>query len=930
MLAKKYLPWCYLLLIFLTACSNPGQQSVSNLRCEFVSDPLGIDVSAPRLSWEIQSKERGVIQTAYRVLVASSSEKLENDEGDLWDSKKIFSDSSVNVIYRGKPLESRTDCYWKVEVWTNLSNKSIQSTAKGGKTAYWSMGLIHPSDWKASWVGLDTFSVRDSPSAVHSRLSARYFRKKFETEKEVTGATVYISGLGLYELYINGQAIGNQVLAPGPTDYHKRVFYNTFDVTDKIKDGENTIGTVLGNGRFFTMRGDHSPIPPITNFGYPKMLLQLEIKYKDGSSQVVVSDGSWAVTDAGPILSNNEFDGEDYDANKEMTGWSRNGFDDHQWKPVEIVHSPSQNVVAQMNPMVRIMDSVKPVSVREIKKGVYIFDLGQNMVGWAHLSIADGRKGDTVTMRFAERLNSDSSLYVANLRSAEAADHYIMREGQQQWEPHFTYHGFRYVEVTGFPGKPDLSSITGKVVYDDMETTGHFETSSPVINQVYKNAYWGIRGNYRGMPTDCPQRDERMGWLGDRAVGSYGESFIFDNNPLYSKWLQDIEDAQRENGSVPDVAPAYWEMYSDNMTWPAAYIITANTLYQQFGNIDPIRKHYASMKKWLYYMRDNYMKDYIMTKDTYGDWCMPPEDPKMIHSQDPARQTAGDYLGTAFYYRMLQLVHHFAQLTGNQKDEVEWHDFSEKVKEAFNKKFLNTDDFYYANNTATANIFALAYHLAPDSIRERVFSHIVDKTLNDFHGHISTGLVGAQWLMRTLSNNGRADIAYQLATNTTYPSWGYMAAEGATTIWELWNGNTADPAMNSGNHVMLLGDLLVWYYENLAGIKSDSLQTGFKKIIMKPIPVKGLDYVRSSYHSVHGIIESNWKKNQNTFEWDITIPVNTSAEISIPAQDVHDITESEKDITLAKGVRLIRMEKGRAVLLIGSGEYHFISKNYEK
>src|SRR5690625_151432 len=800
------------------SCETPiSTFSLLNLLCEYLQDPEGIDVPHPRLSWEIQSKERGVMQTAYQILVASSERLLKKDSADLWNSGKVSSDSSVGIRYAGMPLESGSDYYWKVKIWNN----------KGAETesepAHWSTGLLTPQAWSAKWTGLDSSFAWEDPHANHTRLSARYFRREFQIDKKIKTAKIYISGLGIYQLFINGEKAGDAELSPDPTQYNKRVFYNTYDVTDLLKDGDNAIGTILGNGRFFTMRWGDNPIPPIMNFGFPRMLLQLEISYEDGSKQKVVSNEDWKVTADGPVVANNEFDGEVYDATKDlpagqagMKGWSEPGFDDSKWLPAQLVDAPEGKVVAQMDPLIEVMDTLHPQSVFKIAPNKYIVDMGQNMVGWAQIHIADGKKGDTVKMRFAERINEDSTLYTANLRDAEVTDHYIMKDGKQSWEPHFTYHGFRYIEVTGYPGTPATSDFVGKVVYDNLPATGHFETSNEVINQVYHNAFWGIRGNYRGMPTDCPQRDERMGWLGDRAVGSYGESFVFDNNTLYAKWLQDIEDAQKENGSIPDVAPTYWKIYSDNMTWPGAYIIIANMLYHQYGNLEPIKKHYASMKKWLSYMQDNYMEGYILNKDTYGDWCMPSKDPDIIHSHLPERMTAGDYLGTSFYYRMLQWMEHFADLLNKPDDKQGFSGLAADIKKAFNEKYLDTSDDHYSNNTATANIFALAYNLAPDSIRTKVFQHIVNTTMNDFHGHISTGLVGGQWLMRTLSRYGRPDIAYDLATNTTYPSWGYMAKEGATTSWELWNGNTADPAMNSGNHVMLLGDLLVWFYEDLA------------------------------------------------------------------------------------------------------------------
>lgn len=913
-----------LLLLFITvACTaQTGQTALTRLRCEYRENPLGIDATAPRLSWEITSNKRNVMQQAYQIMVASSLESLKADKADLWNSGKVSSDQSLGVTYAGKPLETGNACFWKVKVWTSDGKESAWS-----EPGSWTMGLLQPSDWQAVWIGLDSAFAGDRPTDTFTRLSARYLRKDFRLPKKVKKATAYISGVGLYELYLNGSKTGKDVLAPGPTEYNKRTFYNTYDVTSQLQQGDNAIGAILGNGRYFSMRGNGSGLPPVTNFGYPKMICQLNVVYEDGSTDRIVTDNSWKVTAAGPVGANNEYDGEEYDATKEMPGWSKPGFNAASWLPVQLVSKPGELLVAQMNNNIRVMDTVKALQVKEIKPGVFIYDMGQNFVGWVRLKVK-GASGTQVALRFAERLNDDGSLYMANLRSAKVTDKYTLSgKDTEEWEPRFTYHGFRYVEVTGYPGKPDLSAIEGRVVYDDMATTGHFETSNEVINQIYKNAYWGIRGNYRGMPTDCPQRDERMGWLGDRAVGARGESFIFDNHLLYAKWLQDIEDAQTPAGSVPDVAPTYWRMYSDNMTWPAAYLIIANLLYEQYGDDQPIRKHYASMKKWMAYMKDKYMKEYILTKDTYGDWCMPPESPELIHSKDPARKTAGDFLGTAFYYHLLTLMERFATITGNTADVASFKALGENVKMAFNKKFLNQEGGYYANNTPTANIFSLAYQLAPEDKQKQVFQHIADKTLNDYKGHISTGLVGAEWLMRTLTNYGRGDIAYQLATNTTYPSWGYMAKEGATTIWELWNGNTADPAMNSGNHVMLLGDLVVWYYQHLGAIQPDPDAPGFKKIIMKPLIAGDLKKADASYHSGYGMIRSNWEKTDKSFKWRISVPVNTHATVYVPAKDNKNIKEGGKPLADNKDVKFLRMEDGYAVYEIPSGDYEILQDN---
>lgn len=898
----------YLLALFTVLFGITVQKTVAAgidvhaLRCEMLTNPQGIGTATPRLSWEITSNANNTMQTAYEVLVASSSEKLARNEGDLWDSHKVRSDASIMVRYAGEALASRTVCYWKVRVWTT------KGRSEWSKPAFWSEGLLNPADWKAKWIGYASGFPWDSISKF-SRLSARYFRKGFQSSKAVKSATVYLIGLGHYELYVNGKTIGDQVLAEAPTDYTRSVLYNTFDVTHEVQQGENEIGVVLGNGRFFTMRPKYKP-KKIKEFGFPKLLLQMEITYADGSRKTIVSDGNWKFTADGPIRSNNEYDGEEYDATKELTGWKTTGYNDSSWMKPQLVAAPGGRIEAQMNAPIKIMDTIQPVRITPLRQGVWIMDMGQNMAGWVQMKVK-GQRGDKVTLRFAETLKPDGELNTANLRDAKATDVYTLKGGGEEvWHPVFVFHGFRYVEISGYPGTPELSDFMGQVVYDDMATIGRFETSDTLVNRIYHNAFWGIRSNYKGMPVDCPQRNERMPWLGDRATGSLGESFIFDNENLYAKWLDDIQQAQKPDGSLPDVAPAYWNYYSDSMTWPGTYLLVANMLYNQFGDMAPIQKHYASMKKWLGYMRQRYVKDSLMTKDKYGDWCMPPESPTLIHSKDPSRITNGVLIATAYYYKMLQLMQRFATLLHKPADAAAFEKLSAQTKEAFNRKFLDKKTFAYDNNTVTADLLPLYFGITPQTDRQAVIHSMVNKIVDVRHSHISTGVIGTQWLMRGLTRFGRPDLAWHIATNTTYPGWGYMVTQGATTIWELWNGNTADPRMNSRNHVMLLGDLITWFYQDLAGIKAGA--PGFKTIIMKPSAVNGLDSVKASYQTPYGWVKSSWKKQTGSFSWKITVPPNTRAEVYLPVKGSR-MTENGE-----------RLSAGRdKTITIGSGEYDF-------
>jgi alpha-L-rhamnosidase len=889
----------------------------TELRCEMLKNPEGIDTATPRFSWIIHSEERNLTQISYRIKVASSLEKLNNGEIDLWDSGEVKSNQSHLVTYAGFPLESRNNACWKVEITTN-KGETVRS-----RPAFFSIGLLKTNDWIAQWIGLDRIFPWDT-EIPHSRLSSRYFRKEFVSSEKLKSAKIYIAGLGLYELYINGEKIGNQVLSPTPTDYTKSVKYNTFDVTKYIHPGKNAIGTILGNGRFYNMRQNYKP-HKIKTFGYPKMLLQLEMEYSDGSKQILISDATWKVTSDGPIRSNNDFDGEEYDATKELNAWNTAGYNAAKWLKAELVNPPTGRLSAQMNENMNVMMELNPLNINVLSEDTFIVDMGQNMTGWIELK-AKGKRGNKITLRFAETLDADGRLKTANLRSAQATDVYIMKgEGLETFEPRFVTHGFRYVEITGYPGIPTPADCKGKVIYDNIETTGFFETSNPLLNQITKNAYWGICSNYKGIPLDCPQRDERQPWLGDHATGCLGESFFFDNEKLYIKWLDDIRDSQTDEGRLSDIAPPfYMTYYSDNMTWPGAYLFVAEMIYRQYGNPSPIVKHYPAMKKWLFYMKDKYMTtEYILAKDKYGDWCVPPESRELIHSNDPARKTDGHLIATAYFYKLLNLMCEFAAITGRKEDIKSYTGLMQQIKKEFNNKFYNPGTGQYSNHTVTANLLPLAFGLTDAENEDRVFQNMLDRIVRKDKLHISTGLIGSQWLMRELTKRGRADVAYTIASQKDYPSWGYMTEQGATTIWELWNGDTANPKMSSHNHVMLLGDLISWMYEDLAGIKTHKSHPGFQMLWMKPHPVEDLTFIKASCKTPYGWVKSEWQLHEKQFTWKVTIPANTRANILIPAESAEMISESGNPVNQVEGLKYVRIQEGRVNLEIGSGEYTF-------
>lgn len=804
--------------------------------------------------------------------------------------------------------------------------------------AEWTSASFDDSGWATPKVlgpaGMEPWGETRVPES--RRLPARYLRKEFSIGKPIARATVSFCGLGLSELYVNGEKIGDAVLSPAFAQYDKREFYVTYNVTKNLRRGANALGVILGNGRFYA---DRSKVYAGTvSFGWPKLLLNLRIEYSDGSVQEVVSDETWQLTTDGPIRANNDYDGEEYDATRELGDWTRPDYDYVKievsthgisplpltpiaktavWQAAQVVSAPGGVLSAQMMQPIRVTGTLKPVSVKEIRPGVFIFDLGQNISGWCRLRAA-GPGGTRVTLRHAETLKPDGSLNMANLRGAEATDIYTLKgAGRETWEPRFVSHGFRFVEVTGFPGQPDLSSIEGRVVNDDLPVAGDFLCSNDLINRIYTNIVWGTRGNYRSIPTDCPQRDERQGWLGDRSEECKGESYLFDIAPLYAKWRQDMADAQRANGVIPDVAPAYWPIYSDDVTWPSSAIIIPDALERQFGDGACIAKFYGSASLWIEHVL-MYASNNIISRDNYGDWCVPPEEATLIHSRDPARQTDKALLATSYFYHDLRLMEKFARSLGKTEGAEHWGALADDFKTAFNDRFLDRGKGRYSNGTQTSCVLPLAFGLVPDDMKAAIFAHLVDKIENETHGHIGTGLIGGQYLNRVLSDNGRPDLCYAIATQKDYPSWGYMVENGATTIWELWNGNTADPTMNSGNHVMLIGDLVVWFYEYLAGIAPDDAQPGFKHIIMKPRPVGDLKFVKATHNSPYGLISSEWHRNGNRFDWHVEIPANTTATVYVPAASLENVK--------AEGLKPARLEAGAAVFEIGSGKYHFSSE----
>ena len=902
---------CLVLLPMMVASKQATASynvSVSWLRVENMEQPLSIDTPTPRFSWLIKSDKQNVKQTAYQIIV-------NDDYGELWNSGKVESDQQLWVRYDGKPLKSAAQCTWKVKVWTDVGETAWSAPERFG------VGLLKESHWTGRWIGLERL-MPDEERGLHTRLAARYVRKEFLLDKPIRRAIAYVAGIGLHELHVNGVTYNRYVMQPMPTDYRKTVLYNTYDLTEALKE-QNCIGIVLGNGRLFPMRQNKPYKAPV--FGLPKCRINILITFEDGSTKRISTDEKWKVTADGPIRSNNEYDGEEYDARKELTGWDLPGYDDSQWMKAERTEIPMGTLRAQMAPGM-VMDNLTP-SPSPTGEGSHIYDFHQNMAGWIAFT-PTGKPGDTIRVKYAEKLNPDGTLYLENLRDARSEDIYIcgqssnskssnskLSNSKSEWHPIFSYHGFRYAQITG-PAK-DVHAYT---VSDEMQTTGRFECSDPTLTQIMKNAWWGIYSNYKGMPVDCPQRNERQPWLGDRTMGCLGESYLFNNERLYTKWMRDICESQREDGVFSDVAPAYWNYYNDDVTWPAALPFGCDMLWRQYGNREAIDKSYPYIKRWLLHLLEDYLHEGIITKDTYGDWCVPPEKLELIHSQDPTRKTDGSLISTAYVIRVLQLLEQW----GCEADY--WKPIREQMTKDFNRHFLTVkegtsprpghplypDSIFYGNiatphsdqrseNTTTANLLALSFGIVPEKYRQEVAKNIVENIIIKNNAHVPCGVIGISWLLRGLSDNGFSDVAYMIATQKSYPSWGYMAENGATTIWELWNGDKASPKMNSGNHVMLLGDLVTWCYQYLGGIcpatTPDASASGYKHFRLQPaFSIPDCSYANTSFDSPYGTIASRWKKTLQHVEWDVQVPCNTTAEVILP---------------------------DGTVKTIGSGKYHF-------
>ena len=919
----------------------------AGLRCEYLTDPLGIESTRPRLSWILESDERGQMQRAYQVLAARSEDKLAADQGDLWDSGKVASDQTAHVAYAGKPLQSGMRVYWKVRAWDKDDTPSAWS-----RTAVWQMGLLSPSDWKAKWIGIR----RPVPEPLPARPSPM-FRKTFALNKPVKRAVLRASALGVYELRINGQRVGDQLLAPEWTDYHTRVQYQTYDVTPMLASGRNAIGATLGDGWYAGRIGICHIVAdgPLRGFYGTKLrlLVQMDVEFEDGGTETIVTDGTWKATDDGPIRRACILDGEVQDARKQMPGWDTAAFDDSAWEPVEVQDRIDAKLVAQPNEPIRVTQELRPVAVTEPKPGVYVFDMGQNMAGWCRLRV-NGPAGTTVTLRHAEVLDADGNIYRDNLRmkpyaenrklkwadqlGARQEDQYILRGGGEEiFEPHFTYHGFRYVEVTGLPAKPSLDALTGRVFHSTPPMAGKFECSSPLLNRLMQNIVWTHRDNMHGIPTDCPQRDERMGWTGDMLAFAQPACFNMDMAAFFTKWARDLRDDQADDGRYPDFAPHPYDsnkLFSGVPAWGDVGVVLPWRMYVNYADTRLIEEHFESARRWVDWIH-KHNPDLLWKNNRnndYGDWLNGDTlKLEMFGYPQGGCQVPKETFATAFFQHSTELLAKMAAVIGRDDDAKKYGRLAEDIRQAFIKAYVK-DDGEVAGNAQASYAIALHFDLLPEEKRPIAAKRMVER-IEAYKNHISTGFHTTVMLMRELTRSGRNDVAYMLLNNRTIPSWLYEIDQGATTIWERWDGYVKgrgfqDPNMNSFNHYAI-GSVGEWMYRTIVGINPDEQQPGYKHFVLRPQPGGGLTWAKGSYESIRGRIASEWKVEDGKLMLDVTIPANTTATVYVPGVggpgSGFRVTEGGKPADQAEGVRFVRMEDGAAVYEVLSGRYRFVS-----
>ena len=900
-----------LITLFLMLCAGLSDTinaaapavEVKYLKCEYRANPLGIDVVNPRLSWILESAIRGQRQSSWRVLVAAAPDNLKNDKGDIWDSGKVDSGESVNVEYGGKPLESGMSCWWKVMVWDKDGKPSAWS-----EPARWTMGLLRKEDWKAEWIGADW--IRNNDGALP------LLRKKFSLGEIPESAFAYVAAIGYYELYINGKKVDDYILTPGTSDMKKRVLYLTHDVSRYLKEGENVIALWLGRGWCTRL------LSKVTSEG-PLVMAQVEIKDKNGRSRQIVTDGTWKMQPSliAPIDTGTRggFGGECYDAGKEIPDWNAVSFDDSGWKPAKVFRPELDRIVAQRSQPDRIQDRITPASVKEVSPGEFLVDMGKNFSGWFEMKFRNGAAGDTVRMEYGDKLFPDGTI-----QSYSQQDAYVFRgRGEERFRMRFNYHAFRWVRISGLAYTPSLSDITGLQIHTDYERVGEFSSSNELLNSIFEmvlHTYESLTlGSYI---VDCPTR-ERSGYGGDAGTSMETGMHGFDVSAFYTKWLDDWKDTQDENGQITAIAP-FSGTAGGGPAWGGFVVTLPWQLYLQYGDRRILEDCYPMIRKWVDFLEskteNGILQPYIeigqnsLRWSFLGDWVPPGRN----QGNNRIDEYTTLFFNNLYYLYNIEVAERIASVLGKERDAATYRKRAEERKPLLHKEFFNADSNTYANGEQPYLAMPLLFGVTPEALSEKVMESLERDIMVTREGHLNTGMHGTYFMVKYLLGRSRNDLVYEIVNKKTYPGWGYMLENGATTSWEEWNGDNSqihDTHLSIGS----------WFINGPGGIRYDESNPGFRNVIIKPAYIEDLERASASYRSHYGVIRSSWRKSDGVVHLEITIPVNSSATVYVPAENESGVTEGGASAAKAEGVRFVRMENGQAVFQVESGAYSFDS-----
>ncbi|UKS28308.1 glycoside hydrolase family 78 protein [Paenibacillus sp. HWE-109] len=874
------------------------------LKTEYTISPLGIDTLEPRLSWCLESDKRGTKQQSYQILVSSNVETLLVEKGEIWNTGKIDSNQSFSIRYSGKTLVSGQRCYWTVRTWDHYNIPSDWSDP-----AWWEMGLLHDTDWQGQWIG-----GPENPTEYEA--AAPLLRKLVQLDKPIVHARAYICGLGYHELWINGERIGNNVLDPGFTNYDQRTFYVTHDITSSLYEGINCFAVELGRG-FYALK-----TPNVWNWekaswnSEPKLLIQFNLKFEDGSSQWVTSDETWRTT-SGPRLKNSLYSGEVYDANLEKPGWTSSDYDDTDWTLVTLIESSPVKLQSQIIPPIQIIDTVQPSRIHLTELGNYIVDFGINIVGWVEFQV-QGSKGTSVQLRYGEKLNPDESVYNENsyVSGESQTDHYILHgNGLEVWEPAFSYKGFRYVELINWPEVPEIGSIIGKVVRSSVRKTGTFSCSNPLLNQIYEATSRTILNNLHSIPTDTPVY-EKNGWTGDAHLIAETANYNFDLLLFWEKWVQDIQDCQKPDGAIPLIVPASTWGWDHAPVWTSVYVLIPWYLYMHYGDRSVLEHHYTSMKVYADWEISKLNADHT-AHSVLGDWVPP-------GSKDWSAPEGTRLMASAYAYHILKTVVQIAEVVGTASDVEQYTHVAKNIAKSFHKTFFNRDAGIYeteieAGYRQASNIIPLAFGLTPSEDKAQVVLHLLNDIINVREKHLNTGIIGTKYILPVLTDLGFGELAYAIADQKTYPSWGFWLENGIHTLLEEWELKS-----RSQNHYMF-GTVVEWFFKYLAGIQIE--KPGYQSFKVMPHILGPLSQVSSQIETLYGQIKVSWQLSiDGNFSIEVTVPANCQATIFIPTLNSHEVTESGVALRLQDEVIVEDMDlKEYVVCKVQSGTYHFRS-----